>query len=240
MKYPADTLEVCDFYNYVKILNWVPSWNKKYLPSLYKHQADIANLFICNNRIITKSSENMGMTTLMLCLAHWYCHKFFDFKICYITYNAPSSFNANSLFHNMDATRSLFMCSYTNKIELKNGSSIRFMNDGFELLCGHTFDMLLIDNMDTIYDVDEDSWNDLFRRLSPNGHCFINSCPHLNGYFFRKLYESKNEFKKFHFPLKTNPKLFKKISGNSLMLTAQYKNEVEAKWLDEVDTKTVL
>ncbi len=232
MNYPADSLEACDFYRYVKNLDAV-SFN------LYDYQADVANTLITDRKIITCSARQMGMSTIMLLLAHWFCHRENNQKLCFLSLDQATISFAVSVFTKFtrqNLFKTISNTSYGQRIHLDNGSEIIFTKPSrFDLAHLYLLDGVFMDMADFGFDDTDfgNVWKILQTRLSKNPCVCINSTPVGKGTWFRKMYENDNEFTKFYLPLELNKKLFKQSMKRTAMLSSsQFKNDVLADWID--------
>lgn len=203
---------------------------------IWDHQTDVARKLLKSKDLISVTARQMGMTTLMITLAHWYAHTFPNSVICY-TGDKQTMLNVcREFFKQLDYDIKYTVCN-VDKIELSNGSKVLFKSAKFENFCSYTFDMLFIDNAAWISGAGG-WWSNLKKSVIEDGYIWVNSTPTDKSTWFYQWYVNAKSRNKIRIPWDKRPDRSKTWYEDHKILTfglnnysAAIKNELDAKFV---------
>lgn len=201
--------------------------------SIWDHQSDVVNKLLKKKEIASLSARQMGMTTLMMIVAHWYTNTFPKKKVYYTSHNQTMLNTCREFYKQLDYLLS-FKTSDAYKLVLRNDSVVQFGRIEKELLCSDYVDMLLIDNAAYI-DGKGGWWSQIKSNIKEDGYLWVNSTPSDKTTWFYQAWVNWNKGKKIKLPWDKHPhrnedwyELQKHLQFGSLSV---FENEVKANFV---------
>lgn len=199
----TDDYLIADFLDYSEQL-MVNNPNQGLIPfKIWDHQSDVACKFLKKRDIVSSASRQMGMTTLMMTLAHWYSSTFPNSVVCYTANNQTMLNVCREFFKQLDYDIKFPVCN-VDETRLSNGSRMMFKRPCFETFCGHQFDMLLVDNAAYISGKGG-WWSNLKTSVVEDGYIWINSTPTDKTTWFYQCYSAAKRGNRIRLPWNKHP-----------------------------------
>lgn len=195
---------------------------------LFDYQIDLVKNLLESKKLITCSSRQMGITTTMLALCHWYVCSIPNVKVMYSTPSDPKF--AKSIFEKFNLNIEYVKNNITD-LEFKNKSQMSFKSFIPQNFIGYSLNLLIIDNAEFSFK-GNNTWEAANGCI--NEYVWINSTPFNKYGWFYDMWSKDSSFtrKKVHWynhPYRDN-EWYKeqKIAYNN---PSSFKREIKAEFV---------